>query len=61
MYAGLPLIVTDADAAVAARALAMPKSLTFTAPLHEQSTLCGEISRCTSPRTPSAPAGRSWA
>jgi hypothetical protein len=28
-------MVTDADAAVAARALAMPKSLTFTAPDHD--------------------------
>jgi hypothetical protein len=55
------LITTDALAAVAALALAMPKSLTFTAPFQPTSTLCGETSRWIKPRTPSAPAGRSCA
>ena len=39
----------------------MPKSLTFTAHDHDTSTLCGEMSRWTRPRMPSAPAGKSWA
>ena len=60
MYAGLPLMNTDAVASLAARAFAIPKSLTLTAPSHDSSTLCGDTSRCTMPRM-SLPTGRSCA
>ncbi len=66
MYAGLPLMMCDAVAALWARALAMPKSDTLIAPSHDTSTLCGDTSRWTRPRMtrPSLvapPSGRSWA
>ena len=60
MYAGLPLMNTDAVASLAARAFAMPKSDTLIEPSHDSSTLCGDTSRWTTPRT-SAPTGRSCA
>jgi hypothetical protein len=60
MYAGLPLMNTDAVASLAARAFAMPKSETLTAPSHDSSTLCGDTSRWTMPRM-SADTGRSCA
>ena len=60
MYAGLPLMNTDAVASLAVRAFAIPKSEIRTAPSHDSSTLCGDTSRCTTPRT-SVPVGRSCA
>ena len=47
MQAGLPSIVPDRVAPVAATAFAMPKSLTLTVPSHDTSTLCGDTSRWT--------------
>ena len=38
--------------AIPERAFATPKSEIFTNPSHDTSTLCGEMSRCTRPRTP---------
>ncbi len=49
MYAGLPFTTPIADCVARVRALAMPKSASFTSPWCETSTLLGQMSRWTIP------------
>ena len=47
MYRSLPFSDLVVVSLARVRALAMPKSITFTCPAYESSTFCGLTSRCT--------------
>ncbi len=55
------LLVSSDDALNTPRALAMPKSATFTSPSRDKSTFCGLTSRCTTPSGRFASSRRRWA